>query len=495
MKLLASSARLALILATLAVAGPAGADGPAPKEDEFYKILTFEPPADVILEAGALEWMPDGKLAVSTRRGEIYLVANPLAADPAHESKFVRFASGLHEVLGLAYRDGWLYVTQRCELTRIRDSDGDGQADRFETVSDAWGIDGDYHEYAFGSKFDRAGDLWVALCLTGSFTSENKFRGWALRIGPDGKATPTCSGLRSPGGLGMNARGDMFYTENQGPWNGACSLKHLKPGSFQGNPSGNRWYDSTDALGRRPAEPKSGSRIRAEADRIPELLPPAVFFPYPAMGQSASGIACDTSGGKFGPFGGQMFVGDQASSFVMRVSLEEVEGQYQGACLPFRAGFASGVLPMLFGPDGSLFVGGTNRGWGSRGRRGFALERLAWTGRVPFEVLDVHARPDGFELTFTEPVDPRAAADPASYRVGTHTYIYQATYGSPEVDATEPKVTAVAVAADGKSVRLTLDTLQPGHVHTLTLDGVRSGSGVPLLHPKAYYTLNKIPKG
>ena len=95
-------------------------------------------------------------------------------------------------MLGLAYRDGWLYVTQRGEVTRIKDSDGDGQADVFETFSDAWDITGDYHEYAFGSKFDRDGNLWVALSLTGSFTSEAKFRGWGLRITPEGKAIPTC---------------------------------------------------------------------------------------------------------------------------------------------------------------------------------------------------------------------------------------------------------------------------------------------------------------
>ena len=203
-----------------------------PREADYYPIRSFEIPDGVVLEAGALEFMPDGKLAVSTRRGEIYLVENPLADDPAKGAKFTRFASGLHEVLGLAYRDGWLYATQRGELSRLKDTDGDGKADLFETVCDAWGINGDYHEYAFGSKFDRDGFLWVALCLTGSFTSDNPFRGWALRVSPDGKVIPTCSGLRSPGGIGMNAAGDMFYTENQGPWNGACSLKHLDPGSF-----------------------------------------------------------------------------------------------------------------------------------------------------------------------------------------------------------------------------------------------------------------------
>jgi hypothetical protein len=134
----------------------------------------------------------------------------------------------------------------------------------------------------------------------------------------------------------------MFYTDNQGPWNGTSKLQHLEPGKFVGHPGGNRWYELTDALGKRPADPKSGSRMMVEAKRIPELLPPAIYFPYKKMGQSASGIACDTTGGKFGIFKNQMFVGDQTHSTVMRVDLEKVQGHYQGACFPFRAGFGSG---------------------------------------------------------------------------------------------------------------------------------------------------------
>ena len=210
----------------------------------------------------------------------------------------------------------------------------------------------------------------------------------------------------------MNAEGDMFYTENQGPWNGACSLKQLKPGALPRPSRRATWYErGRGMLGPPPREPKSGSRMMIEAKRIPELLPPAVYFPYPKMGQSASGIACDTTGGKFGPFAKQLFVGDQTASTIMRVVLEKVDGRYQGACIPFREGFASGNLPLLFAADGSLFVGGTNRGWGSRGTKPFALERLVWTGKVPFEIHEIHARPDGFELTFTEPVDAEAAGD------------------------------------------------------------------------------------
>lgn len=483
---------LTLIL-SLAGLSALGADAPKPVEADYYTITDLPVPPGVVLEVGALEMLPGDVLAASSRRGDVYLVDKPFAKD-SKEVKFTKFAGGLHEVLGLAYRDGWLYVTQRGELTRIKDTDDDQRADLFETVSDEWDINGDYHEYAFGSKFDRDGNLWVALCLTGSFTSDSKYRGWAFRITPDGKAIPTCTGLRSPGGLGMNAEGDMFYTENQGPWNGACALKHLKPGAFLGHPGGLKWYEDSKLPGPKPAEPKSGSRMAVEVKKIPELLPPAVYFPYPKMGQSASGIVCDTTGGKFGPFAGQMFVGDQSASTVMRVVLEKVKGRYQGACIPFRSDFGSGNLAMLMAKDGSMFVGGTNRGWGSRGGKPFSLERLDWTGKVPFEVHTIKAKSDGFELTFTKPVDKKAAGDPKSYRLRTHTYIYQADYGSPEVDETTPTIDKVTVSDDGLSARLTVSKLVEGHVHELHMDGVRSSENAPLLHAEAYYTMNLIPE-
>ena len=466
------------------------------KQNEYYRIQTVPVPPGVVLELGAMETMPDGRLAVSSRRGDIYMFAEPLQKDASKiESKM--YAQGLHEVLGLAYRDGSLYATQRGEVTRLTDVDKDGTADLFETVTDGWGIDGDYHEYAFGSKFDKEGNLWVTLCLTGSFSSKNKYRGWCLRVTPDGKVIPTCSGLRSPGGVGFNVDGECFYTDNQGPWNGTCGLKWLKKGSFQGHPGGNGWYEEPAvklAMGKRPKDPVSGSRIMTEAAKIREYVPTAILFPYKKMGQSASGIVCDTSNGQFGPFKNQMFVGDQTFSWVMRVDLEKVNGQYQGACFPFCEGFDSGTLSIEQGANGAMFVGGTNRGWGSRGTSPFSLERLEWTGKTPFEVLHMKARPDGFDLTFTQPVDAVTAGKPESYRLPTYTYIFQSSYGSPEVDHTEAKITKAIVSKDGMSVRLIVDGLQQGHVHELHLDGVRSAKNQPLWHPVAYYTLNYIPE-
>ena len=104
------------------------------------------------------------------------------------------------------------------------------------------------------------------------------------------------------------------------------------------------------------------------------------------------------------------------------------------------------------------------------------------------------AKPYGFELTFTQPFDPKTAADLASYKMQTFTYIYRADYGSPEVDKTKPELTKVEVAPDNKSVKLHVNGLQIGHIHDLQIPGLRSATGLPLLHRSAYYTLNYIPK-
>jgi glucose/arabinose dehydrogenase len=489
-------AGLLLVAALHLAAGESKAD----QENKYYRMITIPTPENVQFESGAMVFLGPDKLACSTRIGDIWIAEGIMSENP--QPKWTQFAGGLHEVLGLAEKDGWIYATQRGEVTRLKDTNDDGRADVLETVNDDWGISGDYHEFAFGSKFDKDGNMYVVLCLTGSFSSENPYRGWALKITPEGKAIPICSGLRSPGGLGFNAKGEIFYTDNQGPWNGTSKLQMLKPGMFLGHPGGNVWYDkepTKEAIAaagmKKPADPKSDSRIYDEQKRIPELMLPALYFPYNKMGQSASGIACDVSGGKFGPFKEQLFVGDQTHSTVMRCFLEmTADGFYQGVCFPFRQGFDSGSLAQEFAPDGSLFNFQTDRGWGSRGGKPFALQRLVWTGETPFEIHEMRAKPDGFEITFTKPCDPASVEKTEAYTIETYIVKYQAAYGSPEVDQTKPTIKSVKVAADKMSAHIVVDGLVEGHIHELHCLGVKSAEGEPLLHDAAYYTLWRIPK-
>jgi len=465
--------------------------GTEKREREYYRVVSIPMPKGQVIEAGAFELMPDNRLAVGTRRGDIFFVKGIDEEKPGPQ--FHQFAEGLDEIFGLAHRKGVLYVTHSAELTRVVDSDNDGRADRFETVSDAWGY-GNYHEYAFGSKFDGKGNLYVALGLSNSYHSRALFRGWAMKITPEGKSIPIASGLRSPGGIGPNEHGALFYIESQGPWNSSCSLKFLKPGGFMGHPVSFNWYKYAPHL-KEPVKPESGTRIVTEKEKVKELVPYAVIFPYIRMGRSITGYVVDRTAGKFGPFENQIFLGDFTQSIIMRATTEQVNGVWQGACYPFREGLSTGILNVQFTPKGRLLAGGTNRGWPVRGIKPFALERLDWTGRMPFEIKRINIMPDGFKIIFTKPVEAKIGNDPKNYKVSTFTHIYHGGYGGPEVDQTTPEVKSAKLAADGLSAQIVLSELKRGHVHEFDLGSLRDRDQKELLHRHAYYTVNEVPKG
>ncbi len=179
----------------------------------------------------------------------------------------------------------------------------------------------------------------------------------------------------------------------------------------------------------------------------------------------------------------------------MRVTTEEVNGVWQGACYPFREGLATGIMNVEFTPRGQLMAGGftTNRQWPVRGTSPFAIQRLDWTGKIPFEVQEIKITPEGFALHFTKPVDPQVAERPGSYVVRTYTHNFSAGYGSPEVDHTSPEVTEAKVSGGGRLVELSVDGVQESHIHDFDLSALRGTDGRPLLHDKAYYTVNEIP--
>jgi hypothetical protein len=177
----------------------------------------------------------------------------------------------------------------------------------------------------------------------------------------------------------------------------------------------------------------------------------------------------------------------------MRVSLEKVNGRYQGACYPFRSGFECGVNRLAFGPDGSLYVGMTNRGWGSVGGKAWGLQRLVYTGVEPFEVHTMKVTKEGFDLTFTKPLSPKSAEDAKAFGLQSFTLNYWSTYGSPEVDHRAEAITGVKVSADRKTASLTVPNRRRGRVYELAAN-VTDAGGEPILHPEAYYTLNEVPR-
>jgi hypothetical protein len=270
-------------------------------------------------------------------------------------------------------------------------------------------------------------------------------------------------------------------------------LKAVSPRSFHGHPASFHWYEQSPELGPVPPMPKSGTRIATEKNRVEALTPYAVIFPYIRMGRSITGFRVDATQGKFGPFENQIFLGDYTQSILMRATTEQVNGVWQGACYPFREGLSTGILDVEFTPGGNLLCGGTNRGWPVRGIKPYAIERLQWSGKMPFEIERITIEPDGFRIAFTKPVDRSAGQAADSYAISAFTHPYHAGYGGPEIERFEASVEAVALAEDGLSATIALDSLKQGFVYEFDLSGLRSRDEEELLHRNAFYTVNEIP--
>jgi glucose/arabinose dehydrogenase len=239
-------------------------------------------------------------------------------------------------------------------------------------------------------------------------------------------------------------QGDIFVTDNQGNWIGTCKLNHLETNKFYGF---------------------QHEGIRQKLPRTAEdVEPPALWLPR-VLSPSASGIET-ISTEAFGPFKGQMLIGDFQNSIVMRAFLEKVNGKWQGAVFPFAKGFLSGVNRLSFGKDGKLYVGGGKRTWSTAAPKEYSLDRVSFTGKAPFEVSEVRALKDGFELRFTKAVDGDVANDAENYLVKQFGYKYHEEYGSPEFDhdgkmgATEIKVASAEVLGETRTSDMTLSIIR-----------------------------------
>lgn len=473
------------------------------KSYERFEILTasstahsrsteWTPGEGIPLEVSGMEWMDDKRLAVCIRKGEVWILDGVLS-DNRDEISYHRFASGLHEPLGLLKDGEDLLVCQRGEVTRLSDIDGDNVADTYLTECDGWNVSGNYHAYAYGPQRDGKGNLWVTLNVGMGKLANNSvgWRGWGGIIGDDGQFVPKSLGMRSPCGMGMNRAGDVFFSDQQGTWIPATPIYHLREGVFYGNQesAGTLKYPSAPFKMTMP----DANQLYPDALKSSEqFVPPAVWLPYNKMGRSATDIEPIEANGKFGPFDGQFLVGEFTNAAINRVFLEKIDGEYQGACFPFLGNFPSAVFRLRFGPDGSLFAGLTNRGWSSLGSQAYGLVRVRGTGKIPFAIREMRANPDGFTLEFTRKLETEGIEK--AFKMISYTYLYSSRYGSSEMQTREHIISSAQLDKDGKTVNLQVEKLRPFYVHELQCIGIRSTDGEALTHTNAYYTLNKIPE-
>lgn len=466
----------------------------APPLSDYYQIETIALPKGIPPEVGAIQFDSEGTLYVALRRGDIFM------AEPTKDSsnfQWQHFASGFHNACGLeVVAPRHLVISQMPELTEVKDTDNDGRADSYRTLTKAWGVSGNYHETNEICR-DGQGGYYIAVG-TASFNgptlqqvrgdyskigrrgrnfSSVPWKGWVMHYHKDGQVTPFAKGFRMHNGIMRNTKGEIWCTDNQGDWRATTPLYHVRQNHFYGHPSSLVWD---------PEWPKGKDPLKMPLKEIDAMRTrPAVLIPHKEMNRSASEpIEIPEN---FGPFGGQILIPDNNGPRITRVMLDQVNGEYQGSCTHFinGQGMLSGGNRVAFSNNGkTLYTGHTVRGWGKVAE---GLQRITWTGRTPFDVHGIALRKKGLTLTLT-----KAHRDWQTSNCTVRSFRYQSNwrYGGPMLDQRDE--TSTLQAPDDHKLFLQIPNLKPLRVYQITLKNLKSEDGSPLANEVFYYTLNQL---
>ncbi|XAM01221.1 hypothetical protein OT109_07490 [Phycisphaeraceae bacterium D3-23] len=469
--------------------------------------LTNIRPQGMPMPVGALGMLSDGRLVVArfdaeTLRaprpteepnGELWLLTNPTAED-RDDIIGEKIAEGLYEPSGMCILDDVIYISQRSEVSRFTYNEADDVWAK-DVVATGWETN-DFHQISAGLPHipgptpDHPGFFYIGRGTGLGLMRNPPNHGsvWLVDLSkPAGEnITPLTGGHRTPNGIGLNATGEAFVIDNQGEWTPANELNHVQEGHFYG------FYQPHDpphayASPYQPEDRETGVVTQA-----------AVLLPQDEIGNSPTQPLLFPDGHTFE---GQLALPDMRYGGINRVFLEEVNGVWQGCAMRFTQGLEAGPNRIFFGPDGSLYVGGIGGRHAStwywndaRNRPTYqGLERLTPTGEDVFEILSMSATPDGFVLTFTQPVSQRTLEALSGYRVSQWTYRATRGYGGPKIDTQSVRVTRAVASDDGRSVRLTIPGLRPGYVVHLRTDPV-SERGQAIWSGEVWYTLNGVPE-
>ena len=415
--------------------GYSGQNIPAPN-DPHGRPQTFEPMG--------MATAPDGSLIVTTRTAGVWKLK---------DNTWTMIAEGLLDALGIIIEGDRLIIAQKPELTELQDLNKDGFFETYRTLSDNFLYTKNYHEYHHGPAKGKDGNYYTMTNLAhdkgrkiykadGAYMgSQGGFRGWILQTTPEGVTTPFASGVRSPAGLATTPDGQLYYTENQGEYNGTSKLHLIKKGAYYGHPS-----SLTDLPGMNPESPEiAWDKWSPKTEKAIALLP------HGRISNSPGSPTWDLTKGKFGPYQGQIFLGDQTLSTLFRVIPKSGN---QAAVIPFGENFPSGLMRLCFNQSGDLYVGQTGRGWRAQGGSEYALIKLTYqTDNTP-TVTDITRDGDNFTLHLSGDL----TALPENYDFTVHTWSYQdkPKYGSPEHGYKKQKISKQEFDIQERKITLTL---------------------------------------
>ncbi|MEV4351326.1 family 16 glycoside hydrolase [Actinoplanes sp. NPDC049596] len=445
-----------------------------------YDLTNLRPPGFEPQVTG-IAWRPDGKMLITTWggsdkvAGEVYLVENVTGKTGPERVTYKKLAGDLKEPMGIAVVDGLVYVSQKHELTELKDTNGDQILDVRRTVA-VWPFGGNFHEFAFGLLYKDGNfyaNLSVSINLGGATTDPQPVGGRGTSIVVNrktGQVTTVAGGLRTPNGLGWGADGGLYVTDNQGGWLPSSKLVRIEPGAFFNH------YTNPDG----PYDAKPVTK-------------PVLWLPQNQIANSPSTPVLLKSG----PFKGQFVIGDVTYGGLQRAYLEKVNGQEQGAVFRHTQGLEAGINRVSIGPDGAIYVGGlgADGNWGQDGKLRFGLQKLTPNNKTVFDMKSMKATSTGFAIEYTKPLsDETIAKLPTAYSLEQWRYVPTAQYGGPEVDKETLKVTGAKVSGDRRTVTLTVEGLRADRVvHLRSPRPFAARDGETLWSTEAWYTLNSLP--
>lgn len=433
-------------------------------------------PDDFQPKVGGMDFLSDGRLVISTwdAEGSVYIIENAQSGEPS-KMKAKRIAFGLAEPLGLKVVDDTIFVMQKQEITKLVDTNKDDIIDEYRTLSDAWDVSANFHEFGFDLAF-KDGYFYATLATAinpggASTQPQIQHRGRVVKVDRNtGETSFIASGLRTPNGVGIGYNGEIFVSDNEGDWLPSSKILHVKEGAFFGS-------RSVDPVGTK--------------DLIEQK--PVVWLPQDEIGNSPS----TPSYINIGPYKGQMIHGEVTNGGVKRVFVEEVNGALQGCVFRFIQGLEAGINRLVWGPDGSLYVGGIGNpgNWGQTGKLHYGLQRLTYNKKSTFEMLKVEARSNGVEITFTEPLTGSDGWKKEDFEVKQWYYLPNENYGGPKMDLRNLDIVSTTLSDDKTRVFLELKGMKDNHVvYVHLLKNFISAKGSPLWSTEAWYTMNQIPK-
>ncbi len=429
-----------------------------------------------------MDWFEDGRMVMTTWAGResfdgaVEIVDGTVGedADPSDITTQV-IATDMNEPQGVIIDDGDIIVSEKHQLSRLIDADGDGVYEDTEAIA-TWPSGGTYHEFAFGILMDDDHyylNLSVAITPGGSTTEPQHVdnRGTSVKIDKDtGELEYIAGGLRTPNGIGWGPEGEIFVNDNQGDWLPASKMVEIEPGGF---------YNHHTV----PAGPFDDQPV----------VDPVLWLPHNEISNSPTNPVLMEEG----PFAGQMVFGDVTYGGLQRGFIEEIEGQKQGAVFRMSQGLESGVSRLAIGPDGAFYVGGIGGGgnWEQPGKLPYGLQKLTPTSEDAMDIVSMEITETGFDLTYTQPVADDVLANlDERFEVEQWSYNPTSQYGGPKRNQETLTVTGATASADGRTISLDIDGLREDRVvHVRSPRPFESADGVELWSTEAWYTVNTIP--